>query len=524
MGIDKSNTHDNFRLWLTSMPFDEFPVSVLQNGVKMTLEPPKGMRLSLQGSYRGIQPDWLEDSTKPRQFKKLVFALCFFHATGGERIKFGPLGWNIPYGFSVPDLFISLDQLKLFVDEYDEIPYKMLNYCTGQCNYGGRVTDDKDRRCITNILTDFYTENILDDEYRFSSSGLFYAPAEGDHGSYMEFIRELPIQEGPECYGLHDNAAITSSILETHKLLSTVLSMMPRSSGGAGKSWAEQLAETAAVVEVQMPELFDLEKICIQYPTKYEDSMNTILTQELERFNKLLNRIKTTLRNVQRALRGEVVMSGDLEAMGTSLVNGKVPKLWTAVAYPSLKPLGPWVADFLKRIEFLQTWVDNDKPLVFWLSGLFFTQSFLTGMRQNFARKTGIAIDLLGYDFQVYPPGAEDSSSDRPECGAYVNGLFVQGCNWDHTAPGCAGGAGFIAGALVDSNPRELFVSMPMIWIIVAESSTVPERNTYTTPTYKTSERRGQLSTTGHSTNYVMSMEIPMTDSHAEKYWVKAGV
>lgn len=524
--ISVENTHENFRLWLTSMPCPAFPVSVLQNGVKMTLEPPRGMRQSLLGSYSAMKPEWLEDFSgrKSKEFKKLVFGLCFFHATVGERIKFGPLGWNIPYGFSVPDLSISLDQLKLFVEEYDEIPYKMLNYCAGQCNYGGRVTDDKDRRCITNILTDFFTSEIMDDSYRFSASGTFYAPPEGPHSAYVEFIRELPIAEGPECYGLHDNAAITSSILETRKLLGTALSLLPRSSGGGAKSWAEQLAETAEIVEGQMPEIFDLEKICIQYPTMYEDSSNTILTQELERFNKLLSRIKTTLKNIQRALRGEVVMSGELEAMGTSLVNGRVPKLWSSVAYPSLKPLGPWVTDFLQRITFLSDWVENNKPKVYWLSGFFFTQSFLTGIRQNYARKTGIAIDLLGYDFQIFKHGAESTIEDHPETGAYANGLFIQGCTWSEEADGCEGGGNFKAGALVLSKPRELFVAMPMFWILVATSAEVPARHTYTCPLYKTSERRGQLSTTGHSTNYVMAIELPMQEQDTEKMWVKSGV
>ena len=85
------------------------------------------------------------------------------------------------------------------------------------------------------------------------------------------------------------------------------------------------LAETAGIVEGQLPGLFDLEKISIQYPTLYEDSSNTILTQELERYNKLLNRVKISLRDVQRALKGEVVMSTELETMGNSIVNGKVP-------------------------------------------------------------------------------------------------------------------------------------------------------------------------------------------------------
>ena len=132
--------------------------------------------------------------------------------------------------------------------------------------------------------------------------------------------------------------------------------------------------------------LFDIERILVAYPTKYEDSMNTILTQEVERFNKLLKRVKASLKDVQRAIIGEMVMSEELESMGNSLVNGLVPSMWSAVSYPSLKPLGPWVLDFLLRLDFITKWVDENSPIVYWISGFFFTQSFLTGTRQNYAR------------------------------------------------------------------------------------------------------------------------------------------
>jgi len=58
--------------------------------------------------------------------------------------------------------------LKLFLDDYDDIPHDALNYIIAEANYGGRVTDPKDRRLIKIILKDFITEKILDDNYKFS--------------------------------------------------------------------------------------------------------------------------------------------------------------------------------------------------------------------------------------------------------------------------------------------------------------------------------------------------------------------
>lgn len=154
-----------------------------------------------------------------------MFGLCFFHAVIQERKKFGPLGWNKVYEFNDSDRETSLKNLHLFLEENEEVPWEALNYVTGQINYGGRVTDDLDRRCLLANLSRYYNSEILEDDYKFSSSGIYFAPETGDLQKIKDYIQSLPINDLPETFGMHNNANITYQTQESEKMIMTVLSI-----------------------------------------------------------------------------------------------------------------------------------------------------------------------------------------------------------------------------------------------------------------------------------------------------------
>lgn len=127
----------------------------------MTLEPPQGLRSNLLRTYKNMTEPELVDCQKPDTFKKLFFGFALFHAVIQDRRKFGPIGWNIPYEFTNEDLSVCRKQLKMLLDEYNEVPYKVINFLGAEINYGGRVTDDKDVRLITSILKLYMCRDVI---------------------------------------------------------------------------------------------------------------------------------------------------------------------------------------------------------------------------------------------------------------------------------------------------------------------------------------------------------------------------
>ncbi|KAA0178391.1 hypothetical protein FNF27_00240 [Cafeteria roenbergensis] len=550
--------HPDYRLWLTSMPTSKFPVPVLQNGIKLTQEPPRGLKANLRRTFLDVTEEQWASCSKPEAFHKLMFALGFYHAVALERRKYGAIGWNIPYEWMQSDLKTGQMNLRMYLDEQPTVPYETLIKITGEIIYGGRITDNKDNRTNLAILRRYYCpEAVESDSYKFSESGTYFAPTDGTLEDARAFVESLPADDPPEVFGLHENAAISLQQKDTNELLDTIIKIQASGGGGGSSSSSsgdgdeggdgdgdgdgaagdegeggdsaaaggaagapksltpdEQVRVVAEGIASRLPGMLTRKGSSETTFAKIADgSMNSLgvfCAQEMDRFNVLIHEVRSSLLELEKAIKGLVVMSPALETMYQAFLFQKVPPAWEAAAYPSLKPLASWIEDFFARVAFVESWVRDGPPPSFWISGFFFPQGFMTGALQMYARKTKIAIDTLDFATAV-KPFREDGVKEAPEDGVLIHGLFLEGARWDDDTQ-----------RMAEMLPGVLFCRMPCIWLRPVESKDFSTKGSYAAPFYKTSERRGTLSTTGHSTNFVTTVYLP-TDQPVD-HWVRRGV
>lgn len=218
-------------------------------------------------------------------------------------------------------------------------------------------------------------------------------------------------------------------------------------------------------LKAKVPKAFEIDAVTLKYPTKFEESLNSLLVQECGRYNVLLQMMASSLVELIRALEGKTIMSSELEEVLIAVTMNKQPELFQRYSYPSLKPLSSYMNDLNTRIKFLNNWVESGKPKIYNISLFFFAQGFLTSVLQNYARKHVVAIDTIGFDFQVTDIIIDDNEfvaggnkSDREgdlpaaEDATFITGLFLEAAMYNTASK-----------TIVEARPRELYAKMPIL-------------------------------------------------------------
>jgi len=290
--------------------------------------------------------------------------------------------------------------------------------------------------------------------------------------------------ESPLAFGMHPNAEIAVKTTQGDNLFYYIMELQPRGAGGGGDDEESPQARVQQlltdIIERTKGIKFSLEDISTAVVDDRGPYQNVFI-MECDRMNVLIAEMNRALKELELGLTGELQMSTRMEDLQNAMFLNRVPATWEKRAYPSLRPLGPWLDNLIMRAAQLQAWTEEPTtiPIVVAVNMLFNPQSFLTAIMQITAQKQKMELDKLVIATDVTRKTVEQTETRSRE-GAYISGLYLEGARWN-----------WQSGLLEECAPREMFSEMPVINCKAILMDKQEKSGTYFCPVYKT-QNRGQ--------------------------------
>jgi len=467
--------HPNFRLWITAEEHPKFPIQMLQSSLKFTNDPPMGVRAGLKRTFAGISQDFIDFTNLP-QWRPMLYAVSFLHTVVQERRKFGPLGWNIPYEFNTSDHYATTLFVQNHLDSLEKgrgVSWVTVRYMIGEVQYGGRVTDDYDKRLLNTFAAYWFSDNMFKENFTFYKD--YTIPIYKQHQEVMDAIDVLPPMDTPEVFGLHKNAEITYQANTATAILQTIISIQPKdSAGGSGETRETVVYRQASEMLDKMPKDYIQHEVKARLQTMgILNSLNIFLKQEIQRMQRVITLVRNMLTDLKLAIEGTIIMSENLKEALDALFDANVPNSWSKISWHS-SSIGFWFTELVERNSQLNSWIFESRPKCFWMTGFFNPQGFLTAMRQEVTRMhKGWALDTVTLHNEVLRTNKEEITAP-PNEGVYVYGLFLDGAAWDRRNS-----------KLIESSPKVLYAPLPVVHIFAVNSVAAKDANLYTCPVYK---------------------------------------
>lgn len=477
--------HEGFRLWITTEPHKKFPLGLLQLAIKVGYEPPKGIQAGMSRTYSTVvNGDFLEKVEPYEKWRNIVFCICFLHSIVYERRKFGPLGFCVPYEFNQSDLEASLTYIENHMNAaslgISQISWKAIVYMVCEIQYGGRITDGIDREMFSTYGQLWLTQKVFDEaNFNFNSLSDFpyIIPDVQEMPKYHEYINSFPEKDSPTIFGLNISADLTFRINESKHMIDTLIDTAPKSGGGGGgltkeeqvKEICQRLAKDLPddFIEVEYKEALTRLSVPRGLDAKKNVPLNVFLRQEIEQFQRVLDIVKQTLKDLVLAIDGQIIMTNEILETINNMFDSRVPKSWILDATGSVEiswispNLGSWIRGLNDRYFQLNTWLNKGRPPSFWLTGFYNQQGFLTCALQEITRQNAESQWSLDSVKQWYEPlketitdesGKIEKNIQTPSEGVYIHGLYLEGAQWTK-------------GRLDEQVGKDLYQSFPIIHV-----------------------------------------------------------
>jgi dynein heavy chain len=515
--LDKMNpaaTHRDFRLFLTSNPSHPLPISILQACIKISVEPATGVKISLLKNLNAIESHFTEANDLQ---KRLMFGLCFAHSVIHERTRYTGVGWSRPYDFTESDFLASASVILQFSEE--AFGWELLRYSIIDLTYGGRLSEPQDLKLIEALLKPILSPDIKNSDFSMCEGQVVFPDKMDNFKAIYSLVEKMELADSPEIYGLHSNQAIKLETREGERVLgllshirksALLIDDMDLKKGNGSDSLdvdlvskqnrGKILQKICSQILEKLPKRFDLAEVKEKYPVLYEESLNTVLQEEVMRYNRLLDRVHSTALSVFHAASGFSFMSLELEDISSDLLMGRVPQKWKQFSYPSAKSLAGYTENLLQRVNYLKNWINHGVPHIFWFPCMFYPQAYLTAVLQNHSRMFSVKMEELSFCHVVL----DHEFNEKVEHGCVIDGVFIEAARWD--------------GKICENVHKEFAAKMPKIHFLPQKEAQGLGKK-YECPMYKTVLRIGTL---GQESNFIthVCLDTDVETSH----WVRRGV
>jgi dynein heavy chain len=533
-------TSEDYRLWITTEVHPRFPISLLQLSLKLTNEPPAGARASMKRTISSLTQQTI-DTVELSEWRRLLYVLAFFNTTVQERRKFGPLGWAIPYEFNHSDFTASVAFTSgQIVDAnkgpkgYDESFWQTVRYGICEIHYGGRVTDELDRRLIKTIGEIYFNNTKVvyyegrESQLDFDTKGEYAISDATQVSGYIAVINRMPANDPPDVFGLHSLADVKLRRDQANEIFQTIVDVQPKESAVGGLTREDLVLQKIRELLPQTPDNFDMERVLAAVDRRKSEDipqpLDVCCKQEIERMQIVLRTLRTTLTDLELAIDGSIVMNDQLYNAMNSIYDGRIPDHWKKISWPADNLKG-WFEQVRLRYDQYAKWIETGRLDAFWLGGMFNPCGFLTSLRQQTCRvrKWGLNDTYLECEVQVpNRPPQSDKEKDKAEGAVFIRGLWLEGARWGKGMTSNNQSAWGLTELQTSTSRGKSGKPVIKVWPLKRDKTNKEilfrtDIDTYVCPVYKNANRT--------DLNYVFDVPLKSLSSNLRaKHWVMRGV
>ncbi|GBG24145.1 Dynein heavy chain 9, axonemal [Hondaea fermentalgiana] len=487
--------HDEFRCFM-SAPAESFhrdvPQVLSQSAVKVAWDAGPDFRTNLEVAWASFPQSRIDACTSNRfEFQQTLFALSVFHSLMLGRRKFGHLGWSNSWVFLDSDVQLAADAAERYVAASEvqpgSIAWRELRCIVADLLYGGRIDESRDLEIVRAQLAALWQAKLVrEDKKAFELTPGFAAPEAGlSHKQVQTMLRKKFPKDCPEMYGVKSFVDSKFWVMRQKSLCAGLallasgakIEQVPAPDDRAGK-----LRGIVKSLLERLPSSFNLEeaealaKPALEDPKAANAPLVMVALQEAKLMNDLLERVRMTLDELQKALDGLQDMRPPLIEAGDMLLAQRVPGVttdqnrtelshtgsggdvvgagtaasgqlevtncsedgerfsWAEISWPSTKPLDGWFDDLVQHADQLRHWMqDFTMPKSFWLPGFLRPLGLLSAVRQLAARRDNVAVETLTFATEVTMHRDTSTIDGPPDCGGagiFLHGLSMEGARY----------------------------------------------------------------------------------------------